>query len=251
MASNVHCAFCFDTLYKYLQQPLQSLAISPAALPMHTDKFPMFITWKKRPTAAKNNNSFLANLTSSSHTSNAHVDWRLRGCIGTFTPHSLPEGLSEYAIISAVRDSRFSPIRASELPLLRCDVSLLMNFTAAKDYTDWEVGTHGITIDFSPVSSQLSNARNNRGRYNATYLPEVALEQDWTIEETVESLIRKAGFQGDITEELLNSIKLTRYESSKSSLTHDEYLIFKQEWEKTHKPTVTLNGNGVQSHQHI
>ncbi len=45
---------------------------------------------------------------------------RLRGCIGTFEPHRIREGLEEYAIISGLKDTRFNPIRKSELPTLEC-----------------------------------------------------------------------------------------------------------------------------------
>jgi hypothetical protein len=51
---------------------------------------------------------------------------------------------------------------------------------------DWELGTHGLRISF---------IHRNR-RYGATYLPDVAPEQGWTKEETVESLMRKAGWDG-------------------------------------------------------
>lgn len=51
---------------------------------------------------------------------------------------------------------------------------------------DWTLGTHGLRISFV-----------HRGRrYGATYLPDVAVEQGWTKEETVESLMRKAGWDG-------------------------------------------------------
>jgi hypothetical protein len=51
---------------------------------------------------------------------------------------------------------------------------------------DWELGTHGLRISFVYRSR----------RYGATYLPDVAVEQGWTKEETVESLMRKAGWDG-------------------------------------------------------
>ena len=51
---------------------------------------------------------------------------------------------------------------------------------------DWVLGTHGIRISF------IHHGR----RYGATYLPDVAVEQGWTKEETVESLMRKAGWDG-------------------------------------------------------
>lgn len=51
---------------------------------------------------------------------------------------------------------------------------------------DWVLGTHGIRISFI-----------HRGRrFGATYLPDVPVEQGWTKEETVESLMRKAGWEG-------------------------------------------------------
>lgn len=51
---------------------------------------------------------------------------------------------------------------------------------------DWELGVHGIRISF------LARDR----RYGACYLPEVAVEQGWDREETVVSLMRKAGWSG-------------------------------------------------------
>ena len=45
---------------------------------------------------------------------------RLRGCIGTFEPQPLRDGLAEYALISAFRDSRFKRIEEWELENLEC-----------------------------------------------------------------------------------------------------------------------------------
>lgn len=56
------------------------------------------------------------------------------------------------------------------------------------DALDWILGTHGIRISF------IHHGR----RYGATYLPDVAVEQGWSKEETVESLMRKAGWDGGI-----------------------------------------------------
>lgn len=51
---------------------------------------------------------------------------------------------------------------------------------------DWILGKHGLRISFA-----------HRGRkFGATYLPDVAVEQGWSKEETVESLMRKAGWDG-------------------------------------------------------
>ena len=58
--------------------------------------------------------------------------------------------------------------------------------------------------------------------YGGTYLPEVASEQNWTQEESLKHLVRKAGHWGSY-EEVKNSIELTTYESSKESLSYQEY----------------------------
>ena len=60
--------------------------------------------------------------------------------------------------------------------------------------------------------------------HSATYLPEVAFEQGWTQERTVESLVRKAGFNGVISVDLLCEIKCVRYQSSKQKLTYSNYI---------------------------
>jgi uncharacterized protein (TIGR00296 family) len=52
-------------------------------------------------------------------------DQRLRGCIGTFSEMNLHNGLKEYALTSALKDSRFDPITREELPRLTVSVSIL------------------------------------------------------------------------------------------------------------------------------
>ena len=67
-----------------------------------------------------------------------------------------------------MKDRRFSPIRLTDVERLQCGVSLLTNFEDGQDYLDWEVGKHGIWIEFSLENGQTTTA---------TYLPEVAAEQ--------------------------------------------------------------------------
>lgn len=69
---------------------------------------------------------------------------------------------------SAFKDSRFSPITRDEFSKLHVSVSILRHFEDGSDYLDWEVGVHGIRIEF----------HNEKGsKRTATYLPEVAPEQ--------------------------------------------------------------------------
>ena len=154
---------------------------------------PLFVTWKKR--------------------SRSSGEWRLRGCIGTFTAKELVRGLSEYAVISALRDSRFPAVNLGEVSSLRCDVSLLCEFEYNLTAYDWTIGVHGITIEFD----------HNGRSYSATYLPEVADEQGWTKEKTIEELVYKAGYRGRCNAALVRAIQLTRYQSRKASCTYEEY----------------------------
>nr|XP_033814261.1 AMMECR1-like protein isoform X3 [Geotrypetes seraphini] len=119
----------------------------------------------------------------------------------------------------ALKDSRFPPLTREELPKLFCSVSLLTNFEDASDYLDWEVGIHGIRIEFI----------NEKGvKRTATYLPEVAKEQDWDQIQTIDSLLRKGGFKAPITNEFRKSIKLTRYRSEKVTISYTEYIASRQ-----------------------
>jgi len=141
---------------------------------------------------------------------------RLRGCIGTLDPHYIHKGLRDYALTSALHDRRFSPMSWKEVPHLQCTVSLLTNYEDADHHLDWEVGKHGLVLEFKDPQ--------NGGRHSATYLPEIARDEGWTHEECIESLMRKSGFSGKITPELKRSAKLTRYQSTKVSLTYKDYI---------------------------
>ena len=67
---------------------------------------------------------------------------------------------------------------------MEVEVSLLHTFEHAKNALDWEVGKHGIMIDFS-VDEEV---------FSATFLPEVAEEEGWDQLTTLKYLTRKAGF---------------------------------------------------------
>ncbi|PSS37328.1 hypothetical protein PHLCEN_2v805 [Hermanssonia centrifuga] len=155
----------------------------------------------------------------------------------------LREGLAEYALTSAFRDSRFRKIEESELSGLECGYG--SNFEDASSYLDWTVGAHGIYITFphpSSIASESSSApsplssstfiptrRTFRQTYNATYLPEIAPEQGWDKIETIDSAIRKAGWDGPITEDIRRSVKVRRYQSKKCTVGWSEYVQWRTE----------------------
>eukprot|EP00941_MAST-03F_sp_MAST-3F-sp1_P003838 g3838.t1 len=142
-------------------------------------------------------------------------EWtELRGCIGSLSKTNIKSGLERYTICSAFEDRRFNPIKLNEVHGLRCSVSLLTSFEEAEHVYDWDIRIHGIIINFSAKSRSFS----------ATYLPDVALDQGWTLKETIDSLIKKSGYRGAINDSLRNSIRVTRYQSSKVKLSYEEYL---------------------------
>ncbi|KAK7061431.1 AMMECR1 domain-containing protein [Favolaschia claudopus] len=215
-----HCFHAFDALYCALVP--NSKPISPR---FADDKYPLFVTWKTRP-------------------SRPGRDPRLRGCIGSFEPLTLHKGLQEFALISAFRDHRFHKIERSELDTLQCSVSLLTDFEDAASYLDWTVGVHGISITFphpsllpssssSSTPSPLSSATHlprvtSRQKFSATYLPDVMPEQGWDKIEAVDSAIQKAGWNGSITEDLRRSVKLRRYQSKICVVGWDDYIEWRQ-----------------------
>ncbi|CAF4846315.1 unnamed protein product [Pieris macdunnoughi] len=180
------CYFCFDVLYSQLH------SMDPPQTPDFTNEaFPLFVTWK------------------------IGKEHRLRGCIGTFNAMHLHSGLREYAITSAFKDSRFSPITRDEVPRLTVSVSILQHFEEAEHYLDWKLGKHGIRIEFV----------NERGsKRTATYLPQVATEQGWDQIQTIDSLLRKGGYKAAITADMRRSIKLTRYQSEEISASYNDYI---------------------------
>ncbi|XP_037090316.1 AMME syndrome candidate gene 1 protein homolog isoform X1 [Pollicipes pollicipes] len=179
------CIYCFDVLYASLHN------LEPPPSPnFPNDSYPLFVTWQ------------------------IGRDRRLRGCIGTFDSLDLHTGLKDYSITSAFKDRRFQPITRDELPRLHLNVSLLTSFESGRDYRDWELGKHGIRIEFTCAGRKRTS----------TYLPEVAPDQGWDHTRTIDSLLNKGGWRGAITEDVRQSVKLTRYQSCKLGMSYDEYI---------------------------
>ncbi len=117
---------------------------------------------------------------------------------------------------SALRDKRFPPIAENELSQLSCTVSFLHTFEKAAGWQDWEIGTHGLIIEFSDP--------HTREQRSATYLPEIAAAEGWTKQGTIDSLVCKAGFNGHVSHRLREGLTVTKYQSTAYMMTHTEYL---------------------------
>ncbi|KAG5353691.1 hypothetical protein C0989_003117 [Termitomyces sp. Mn162] len=216
-----HCFHAFDALYCALTK------VQPIDPEFSNEKYPLFVTWNTR-------------------SSRSGRTPRLRGCIGSFEALPLWDGVAEYALISAFKDSRFRKIDKSELESLECCVSLLTDFEDASTYLDWTIGVHGIQITFPHPSLLPSNSTSeapsplssspylprlmHKQNFSATYLPDVIPEQGWDKIEAIDSAINKAGWTGRITEDLRRSIKLRRYQSKTCTVGWDEYV----QWRESH-----------------
>jgi AmmeMemoRadiSam system protein A len=109
---------------------------------------------------------------------------KLRGCIGYVAPIKPTwEAVLENAAAAAVRDPRFPPVSARDLPLLEVEVSVLTEPIPIADWQALEVGRDGILLE-------------KDGR-RAVFLPEVAAQQGWGREETLTRLAMKAGLPAD------------------------------------------------------
>jgi len=82
-----------------------------------------------------------------------------------------------------MRDHRFRQVSSSELEQIDVHISVLSPIGPIDSVDEFMIGEHGIILE--------------KGMYRAVYLPEVAVEQGWTKEETLTSLSRKAGMSGD------------------------------------------------------
>lgn len=136
--------------------------------------------------------------------------YSLRGCIGTLSPAPLHIAIPRYATQAAFHDSRFDPISAAELPKLKVAVSVLSRFEEAEHVYDWSIGVHGIILTLE-------------GGYSATYLPEVCSDNGWSKQFCVRSLTEKAGYRRPLDESVLKSASVTRYQSTKSEITFEDY----------------------------
>jgi AmmeMemoRadiSam system protein A len=104
----------------------------------------------------------------------------LRGCIGTLEPRDpLYRSVIKNAASAALEDPRFSPVRAEELPGLSIEISALSPLVAVAGPEAIVVGRDGVQLE-------------KDGR-KSTFLPQVAIEQGWGVEEMLRHLARKAG----------------------------------------------------------
>lgn len=105
---------------------------------------------------------------------------QLRGCIGTIiatTP--LYQTVYDMTESSALHDHRFLPVTKEELPYIDISISAITIPEKICSYHDIKLGRDGVIVK-----------KNGK---SAVYLPKVAVEQHWNLEELLQSLHEKAG----------------------------------------------------------
>lgn len=104
----------------------------------------------------------------------------LRGCIGEIAAQRpLYQAVTSLAVHSAFGDPRFIELQPYEFDRIAIDISALTPEHPVASWQDIEIGRHGMTV-----------SKNGR---MAVFLPQVAPEQGWTLEETLTHLSLKAG----------------------------------------------------------
>lgn len=108
-----------------------------------------------------------------------HRQGELRGCIGLMRPMlPLYRAVAAMARAAAFEDPRFSPLTAAEWPQVDFEISILGPTSPCPDIDRIELGRHGLLLEA-------------RGR-TAVFLPQVPVEQGWSVKGTLEQLCRKA-----------------------------------------------------------
>jgi len=193
------CFYCFDTLVQHFNKEnnLHKRKKSDYLTKIPNHDCALFVSWKKHKGRKE----------------------ELRGCKGTHSSLPLHEGLKYFAICSATTDYRFDAVQELELKDLHCTVSLIFDFQIADHCFDWEIGIHGLRIDF----------RDNKNQErSATFLPEVMTQFGWTKKHTIERLVQKSGSNDALNYDehgrpILEQLKTVRFRSSISNASFGEY----------------------------
>ncbi len=113
-----------------------------------------------------------------------HKGHDLRGCIGYIQPiEPLYEAVIKMAIAASTQDWRFPTVTLKELKDITIEITVLSELTPIQDISQIEIGTHGVQLTI--------------GNHSAVFLPQVAEEQGWNREETLQHLCLKAGLRDD------------------------------------------------------
>lgn len=117
------------------------------------------------------------------------VQGELRGCIGEFEPKEpLYQVIQNMTIAAATQDFRFPPIKAEELKNISVEISVMTPKRKIKRWREIKLGQHGVVVE--------------KNGHSGTFLPQVATETGWDLEEFLSQLCRqKAGLSPEAYKE--------------------------------------------------
>ena len=108
----------------------------------------------------------------------------LRGCIGSIVGvEPLYRGVMANAVHAALDDPRFPALAESELDGVDIEISVMTPLAPVADFRSIRLGTDGVII--------------RDGSSQAVFLPQVATETGWSLDEFLGNLCRKAGLERD------------------------------------------------------
>jgi len=113
------------------------------------------------------------------------IKGRLRGCVGEIFPSNpLYISVMKGALNAAFYDSRFMPLFSkNEFEKIHIEISILSLPQEIESYKEIVLGRDGIILQ--------------KRNHQALFLPQVAVEQNWNLEETLSHLALKAGLGAD------------------------------------------------------
>jgi len=113
---------------------------------------------------------------------------QLRGCVGDIFPTKpLYKSVIENAINAAFRDRRFQPVTIDEMKDITIEISVLTPPNYVESVDDIKIGIDGVVL-------QKEGSR-------AVFLPQVAREQGWDLQTTLNHLSLKAGLSEEAWKE--------------------------------------------------
>jgi AmmeMemoRadiSam system protein A len=114
------------------------------------------------------------------HSRDSQGGQKLRGCIGRMAAAApLQKTVRTMAIEAAFGDPRFLPLKSAELPDINIEISALSPMKLCGDPRSVKVGVHGLYLI-------------HQGRAGVL-LPQVPVEQGWSLDEYLDYICVKAG----------------------------------------------------------
>ena len=113
------------------------------------------------------------------------IKGELRGCIGYITSEQpLFETICKVAKHAAVQDPRFPPLTPKEFNSTAIEISVLSPMKKISGYGEIKIGEHGLLVE--------------EGYSRGLLLPQVATENNYTVNQFLTSICMKAGLSPDL-----------------------------------------------------